>query len=287
MPRWLLFTLLAVVCWGIWAVLSKLVGDALTAVQMQALSTAGLLPVLVALGCSSPEADPGDRRRGAAVGALAGGLTCLGNVACYHALASGAKAATVVPLTALYPLVTVLLAVAFLGERLHPIQWAGVALALAAIGAFNVGSVEGMMNPWLAYALLPVALWGVSGLLQKISTDDTSGNRSAWWFLAAFVPVGIVLLAVDPLPAWPAARTCWLVAGLGLFFSLGNYAILLAFANAGKASIIGPLASLYPLVSVPIAITLLHERITPREAAGIAVALVAVAALAWPMERRS
>lgn len=170
---------------------------------------------------------------------------------------------------------------------MHPIQWAGVALALAAIGAFNVGSVEGMMNPWLAYALLPVALWGVSGLLQKISTDDTSGNRSAWWFLAAFVPVGIVLLAVDPLPAWPAARTCWLVAGLGLFFSLGNYAILLAFANAGKASIIGPLASLYPLVSVPIAITLLHERITPREAAGIAVALVAVAALAWPMERRS
>jgi transporter family protein len=44
---------------------------------------------------------------------------------------SGA-ASIVVPLTALYPLVTVLLGYLFLGERLNPTQWLGVFLALVA-----------------------------------------------------------------------------------------------------------------------------------------------------------
>ena len=68
---------------------------------------------------------------------------------------------------------------------------------------------------------------------------------------------------------------------LGLFFSLGNFAILLAFASAGKASIIAPLAGLYPLVSVPIAILFLGEKIGLRETAGIALALASVAALSF------
>jgi uncharacterized membrane protein len=80
----------------------------------------------------------------------------------------------------------------------------------------------------------------------------------------------------------PLTTKSWiLVVALGLFFSLGNFAILLAFARAGKASIIAPLAGLYPVVSVPIAITVLGEKIGLRETMGIVVALVSVAALAW------
>src|ERR1041385_3625969 len=46
---------------------------------------------------------------------------------------SGEKTSTVVPLTALYPLVTILLAVPLLKEKLNRIQLIGVVLALAAI----------------------------------------------------------------------------------------------------------------------------------------------------------
>src|SRR5881296_5750 len=52
MPRWFLWTLVALFSWGVWAVVSKLIGDALSAAHSQALSTLGLLPVMVALGCS-------------------------------------------------------------------------------------------------------------------------------------------------------------------------------------------------------------------------------------------
>jgi len=281
MPRWFLLTVVAVFCWGLWAIISKLIGESVTAVQSQALSTLGLIPVLLALVRSKKLTASGNRRRGITNAFLAGALTCAGNVAYYHALGAGAKASTVVPLTALYPLVTIALAVLLLRERLNGIQLGGAALSLVAIYLFNVPSVEGVVNPWLLFALLPIGLWGVSGLLQKISTNDIPGELSALWFLAAFAPVSAGLLLFQPLATTPTFKVWLLVAGLGLFFSLGNYAILLAFAQDGKASIIAPLASLYPLVSVPIAILLLGERIGPRETAGIVVALVSVATLAW------
>jgi drug/metabolite transporter (DMT)-like permease len=281
MPRWLFLTVAAVLCWGLWAVISKLIGETVTAAQSQALSTLGLIPVMLALSRSKKLTASGNRRRGITNAFLAGALTCAGNVAYYHALGAGAKASTVVPLTAVYPLVTIALAVLLLRERLNGVQIGGAALSLVAIYLFNVPSVEGMLNPWLLFALLPIGLWGVSGLLQKISTNDISGEFSALWFLAAFIPVSFVLLFMQPL-AGPLTLKIWLlVAGLGLFFSLGNYAILLAFAQDGKASIIAPLAGLYPLVSVPIAILFLGEKISPRETAGIVVALVSVVALAW------
>lgn len=281
MPRWLVLTCLAVFLWGLWAIISKLIGESVTAAQSQALSTLGLIPVMIALGRSKHLTAAGHRRRGILNALLAGALTCAGNIAYYHALNVGGKASTVVPLTALYPLVTIVLAVVFLRERLNPVQQGGIGLSLGAIYLLNVGSLAGVMNSWLIYALLPIGLWGVSGLLQKISTNDISGELSALWFLAAFVPVSVLLLWLQPLSGPVALRTWLLVVGLGLFFSLGNFAILLAFASAGKASVIAPLAGLYPVVSVPLAIAFLGETNTRRETAGIVVALVSVAALAW------
>ena len=46
LPQWLIWAVLAVVCWGLWAITSKLIGEALTAGQSQALSTLGILPVI-------------------------------------------------------------------------------------------------------------------------------------------------------------------------------------------------------------------------------------------------
>src|SRR6266566_3454181 len=64
MPRWLLWSLVALLSWGVWAILSKLIGDALSAAHSQALSTLGLLPVMVALGFSGRLSATGHRLRG-------------------------------------------------------------------------------------------------------------------------------------------------------------------------------------------------------------------------------
>ena len=281
MPRWLLWSLVALVSWGIWALLSKLIGDALSAAQSQALSTIGLLPVMAVLASGKSGSRVSSSRRGIAPALAAGILSCLGNVAYYHALNMGGKAATVIPLTALYPLVTIVLALLLLKESLNTTQLAGIAISLAAIYLLNVQSEGGFLSRWLAFALIPIALWGVPDLLQKMATNHASGEVSTLWFLLAFVPVAIVILLTQPWPQQITSKTWLLVGALGLFFSLGNYALLAAFASQGKASIITPLTALYPVVSVPMAIFFLGEKVGEREWLGIGLALASVAALSY------
>jgi len=281
MPRWLLWTLLAVLAWGIWALLGKLLGGALSPAHTQALSTLGLVPVMCALGLSRRLTVTGTRSRGSLLATVAGALTCLGNIAYYGVLNRGAKAATVVPLTALYPVVTIVLAVMVLKERLNVVQISGIVLSLIAIYLFNVQQEQGFLSAWLLVALIPIMLWGIAGLLQKLATNDISGELATLWFLAAFVPVAICILVQQSLPARIAPGTWLLVAVLGLTFALGTYALLAAFASNGKASVITPLAGLYPLVSIPIAILLLGERIGWRESLGITLALISAAALSY------
>jgi transporter family protein len=279
MPRWLRWSLLALLAWGVWAVIAKLIGDALSGAHNQALSTLGILPVMLAFVLSRKSPKEGDRRRGIFYALAGGAVSCAGNVFYYDILSRGAKAATIVPLTALYPLATILLAMLLLREKLNRIQMGGVLVSLLAIYLFNVQREEGFLSRWVLYALAPIILWGAAGFLQKLSTNHISGELSTLWFLGAFIPFGVFFLFQEPLPAHIAARTWLLVIAQGFFLALGNFAILVAFASQGRASIIAPLAALYPMVSVPIAIFFLGEKTGVREGFGILLALASVVAL--------
>jgi drug/metabolite transporter (DMT)-like permease len=287
LKRWLVWAALAFVAYGVWAILSKAVGDELSPAQLQALSTIGMLPVIVALAWLKRPADPGDRRRGTLVALLGGAISCLGNLPYFQALGGeGAKAAAVVPLTALYPLVTVLLAVTLLRERLGRVQAFGIVLSLAGIYLLNVSNEQELLSAWLLLALAAVVLWGIAGFLQKVSTADVSSNTAAVWFLAAFVPMGVVIAIGQPLSTNPTWQLWALTAGMGFALAFGNYAVTVAYAS-GKASIVTPIVSLYPVFSIPAAIVLFGERIGWRETLGIVVALVSIAALTYEPARPS
>ena len=280
MPAWFAWSLLALVSWGVWAIIARVIGDALSPAQSQALSTLGMLPIIAILPFIGKKELPRNPRKGTIIALVAGVLSCLGNVTYYHALNRGEKAATVVPLTAMYPLVTIFLAVVLLRERLNRFQLCGISFSLTAIYLLNISSPAGFFSPWMFYALLPILLWGITGFLQKVSTNDIPGERSTLWFLMAFVPAAAAILLNEPV----GARTpkVWLsVLALGFFFALGNLAILLAFARNGKASVITPLTALYPVVSIPLAIVGFGETISLRELSGILFALASVAALSW------
>jgi drug/metabolite transporter (DMT)-like permease len=281
MSRWLLWTFAALLSWGIWAVLSKVLGNALSPEQSQALSTLGMCPILLPLLFSAPASLRGASRKGVLLALIGGVVTCLGNVAYYSALARGEKVATIVSLTALYPLVTVLLAVLLLRERLNRVQVPGLALALLAIWLFNIQGAGELLSRTVVYAVLPITLWGLSGFLQKVATNHLPAEAAALVYLSAFVPVGVFFALREPWPAAISPGTWALVLALGFFLAFGNFAVLAAFARGGKASVITPLGSLYPIVSVPVAMLLLRETIGTREILGIGLALASVAALSW------
>jgi bacterial/archaeal transporter family protein len=283
MPRWIAWTLLTLVSWGIWAILFRLIDEQLSPAHSQALSTLGVLPVLVSLALVRDSPSAGHHWRGVGLAFGSGIVSCLGNIACYEAL-NHAKAATIIPLTALYPVVTVLLAVPLLKERLNLWQWIGIALSLSAIYLFiNAPAESDFVANWktkeLLLPLAAIVLWGVTGLMQKAATNHISARTTAIWFLAAFVPVAVAILANDPIDTGVAPSAWALSIALGFTLALGNFTLMQAFACGGKASIIAPLAGLYPLVSIPIALVGFHERLNWREASGIALALAAVVLL--------
>jgi drug/metabolite transporter (DMT)-like permease len=157
-------------------------------------------------------------------------------------------------------------------------------LSLVAIYLFNVPDQERQVSAWLVVALAPIGLWGVTLLMQKISTAHISANASALWFLIAFIPVAILIILWKPLPGGVTPRVWALEAALGFTLAFGNLTILLAFASGGKASVVAPLSGLYPLVSIPIALVAFDERLSAREALGVAIALVAVVLLSYQPE---
>jgi uncharacterized membrane protein len=284
MPLWIVWTLLTLMSWGTWAILSKLIGGGLSDAQIQVVSTLGIVPILVALFAVEDTPATGDRRRGILLALGSGIISCLGNIAFYNVLNRGAKAAAVIPVTDLYPAVTVLLAVPLLHERLNRLQWIGIGMSLLAIYLFHVSQEQGMVSEWLLLALVPIVLWGICGLMQKMSTNHISGRTSAIWFLLAFVPVAALIVLFDPLPRGISPRTWGVATAVGFTLALGNLTILLAFASGGKASIIAPLAGLYPLVSIPLALVVFGETLGPRESLGIVLALAAVVLLSLQSE---
>jgi uncharacterized membrane protein len=285
MARWVGWTLATIVTWGIWAILSKLLSDEIESpAQAQVLSTIGILPVVLALWMMKDSPASGSRRRGILVALGSGIVSCLGNIAFFDVFSRGDTTSAVIATTNLYPAVTVLLAIPLLKERLNVWQVTGIGLSLSAIYLFNVPGEEGVFSPWLLFALVPIVLWGICGLMQKMSTNDISGRTSAIWFLLSFVPVAAIIMLYDPLPSGISVRAWLLAAAVGFTLALGNFTVLLAFSSGGKASIIAPLAGLYPLVSIPIAIVALGERIGWRYELGIACALAAVVMLSWQSE---
>jgi transporter family protein len=211
----------------------------------------------------------------------AGVITSLGNVACYEALGAGGKAAAVIPLTSLYPLVTVILALFLLREALNAIQWTGAGISLAALYCFNGAPGAAGLSPWLVIALAPIVLWGVAALLQKISTQHASSELATFAFLLGFLPVGIATPLAHPMEWNLRAGTWALLLLLGLFFALGNLTLMAAYASGGRAAVVTTMASLYSVVTIPLAVLALGESITAREGLGLALALAAVAALSW------
>jgi len=288
MPRWFFYSLMTMLLWGGWGVVSKPVSTTLSPWQVQCLSTIGLLPVLIVLALTQFrnlrfECQIWRRSGWALWPAFAGGvISSVGNVACYQALAAGGKAAAVIPLTSLYPVVTIILARRLLKERLNAVQWGGIIASFAALCCFiTVGSkhLSPLLSPWLAVALVPIVLWGVSDFLQKLATGHAPSERVTFAFLLGLTPAAVLIPAFGPF-AWPGSGVTWLYLFLlGLFYGLGNFMLITAYGSGGRASVVTPMTSLYSLVTIPLAVLILHESISAREGIGIALALLAVVAL--------
>jgi len=128
---------------------------------------------------------------------------------------------------------------------------------------------------WLLFALITLIFWGTTGVTQKLSTNAISTELSFLWFVLAFLPIALVIVLVVPLDWHIKTRVYSLAIVGGALNGLGALTSFKALESGGKASIVIPLCYLYPLVTIFLAVIVLHEKVTRTEIAGIVLALVA------------
>jgi bacterial/archaeal transporter family protein len=116
-------------CWGLVGLLQKLGADRISSRSLLIWLVVGFAALLPLLWRGATLGGLGWRT--ASIGLLGGVANGLGSWALFESLERGAKASVAVPLTALYPLVTIVLARIFLAETLTFRQWIGIALAVA------------------------------------------------------------------------------------------------------------------------------------------------------------
>jgi transporter family protein len=131
------------------------------------------------------------------------------------------------------------------------------------------------MHIWLGFAALALVFWGVTGVTQKLSTNSISSERSFLWFCWAMVALSAgVLLIYRPHGGLGTVVVLSSIGG-GTLNGMGAWTSFRALESGGKASIVISLISLYPLLTVVLAVLFLGERLTLMQMAGAVTAIVA------------
>ena len=290
---WLFFSLLAILLWGVFGVVSKAASNRLSGADLQVISTFGVVPIaLLLLATPNLSRRTGSLAKGVTFGVLTGLCGSVGNLAVFTALNLGGEASIIFPLSSIYPLVTVVLALIILRERLNLVQVAGIALAVSALFLFNVSPESTVTQPgqpwwqravapWMAYTLVALVLWGVAGLTQKLATNHISTELSTVCFALAFIPVALAVMVFSSIQTWRPTAMAWALAVLtGVLISTGTLTLFAAY-RTGKASVVTALTALYPALTAVISIPLFDESLDVQKGAAIAVALAAGVALTY------
>jgi transporter family protein len=135
--RWFWYSILCVLCWGAWALLSKLGSREIPPETMQFLFTVGTLPVGIAL-LIARRFKLEKSAKGISYAVLNGILAGVGGLTLFAAYHTNSNTSVITATTALYPMITVVLAVLILRERLTATQVLGLAFAGAAFVLFSL-----------------------------------------------------------------------------------------------------------------------------------------------------
>jgi bacterial/archaeal transporter family protein len=132
MTKWFWYAMASSLCWTGWAFTAKIGSREIPPTTMEFISAFGF--VLVSLGSLGRKTAKTDKSRAGKCCALFSGvLLALGGICLYGLYRTGHNASIVTAITSLYPMVTVLFAVAFLREKLNKVQVVGLFFAAAAM----------------------------------------------------------------------------------------------------------------------------------------------------------
>lgn len=214
-----------------------------------------------------------------------GGVVAAGTVVLLYASLAIGPMSILAPLTAVIAAIVPVVYGVTVGERLAPLGYLGLAIALVAVVLVGFTPHREALRP-RPLGLLLAAGAGVSmgaGVIVLDRMPDDSGILPL--VLSRVVSIAImtlcILLAARRRSAtdsgWRGGLRFGLAAGL---FAATADVLMLTGVRLGDVSVIGVLVALCSAVTVALAAIVLRERLAPPQILGLVLALVAAALLA-------
>jgi drug/metabolite transporter (DMT)-like permease len=280
---WLVYSILAALSWGVWGILTKFISGDTGPFTTHIMFTTGALFTLplVIRQCKKKDANI----KTIIFGVVAGIIVVLGNVSVYQSFKMGGQAAIVIPFTNLYPLVTILVALAVFKEKLTPLNALGIFIVVPAIIIMS-GQSEILRDPlhffrnagaksWLIFAFISLILYGLYGASQKVIAGNLTASWSYISFIISAVLVSLSFIALGMVDFHYQQKNFWLGSSAGFLDGLGVLAVFSAYRAGGIASKVSTVAAtLQQVFTVFLALVFLNERINLISFTGIVMAIL-------------
>jgi drug/metabolite transporter (DMT)-like permease len=199
----------------------------------------------------------------------------------FWAVRQGLGAGLAALIAGLQPLITAVLAAAFLGEDILPRQWAGLAAGFAGVVVVILpklgAGLDAVTWPMLAAAVLAVAAISAGTVLQKKFGSTTNlVMGTAWQYVGAAVLMAAGSLALETRTVVLTGELVFAMAWLVLVLSIGAIFLLMILIRDGAMAKVSSLFYLVPAVTAVMAWLLFGESLTPVQVAGMALATFGV-----------
>ena len=207
-----------------------------------------------------------------AIGAAFGGM--LGLAAYYRGMVAGAMS-VVAPIAGASAVIPVVFGIAT-GDSPSVAQVFGVVCALLGVALASVEHHEGQRRVAAGAGL---ALLAACGFGFYFPWMHAAGKVDFWWASLVFRTTALLLVASVAAGARPPLRIrpryLAIACAVGIVDTAGNVSFA-ASSGKGLISLTAVLASLYPVVTVLLAASTLHEHVARLQKAGIALTLAGV-----------
>ncbi|UIJ72396.1 DMT family transporter [Aurantimonas sp. HBX-1] len=226
---------------------------------------------------------PWPRWRPASHAMIAGSLihgVYLGGV--FYAVRHGLNAGIAALIVGLQPILTTILAASFLGEKVRPRHYLGLALGLAGVALVilpKLGGAGAYGFQTLAPVFLSAIAISVGSVWQKRFVGGVDlRTGTALQYLGALVPTLILALATETMVVDWTGELVFALVWLVLVLSIGAIFLMLYLIREGAVSRVASLMYLVPGVTAVMAYLLFGETLQPVQLAGLALAGIGVAA---------
>jgi drug/metabolite transporter (DMT)-like permease len=223
---------------------------------------------------------PSSVREGAHI-AVSGALIHGGYLGgCFAAVYHGMPAGMVALVVGLQPIVTAFAAAPFLGERVGPVQWLGLALGFGGVVLvmWDKIALDGLSGVSIAFAVMALLSITSGTLYQKryCPSFDLRAGALIQFSAALLLLLPVALFHETHEVHW-SGQFVFALAWLVLVLSVGAISLLYHLIEHGEATRVASLFYLTPLTTAVMAYFLFGETLSTLALAGMVVGITGVA----------